>query len=238
MSHTNSTPNYSLPQFITTDKPAWLTDINGAFSAIDTGIDAAKDAADAAQGDATQAASDASDALTAASAADSKGSGAVASIANTFDATSTYGLNDLVMYNSLLYKCTTAVTTPGPWTGSTNWTRTTVENQLDLANSSITTKMNKAVTTDLQGSTITIQRCGSFVLVGLVGCPVSAIISNLSSYAITTHFRAVCYDITARKICLVNVGDDGVKVLDDQNVNYDATSSNQISGGFVFMSAN
>lgn len=46
MSHTNSTTNYNLPQFISTDKPAWLTDVNDAMSAIDTGIAAAKSVAD------------------------------------------------------------------------------------------------------------------------------------------------------------------------------------------------
>lgn len=55
MSHTNSTTNYNLPQFVGTDKPAWLTDINGAFSAIDTAIKSAKDTADTAAGDATTA---------------------------------------------------------------------------------------------------------------------------------------------------------------------------------------
>ena len=53
MSATNHTANYNLPQFIGTDVPSWLTDINGAFSAIDTAIDAAKDAADGAAGDVT-----------------------------------------------------------------------------------------------------------------------------------------------------------------------------------------
>lgn len=38
MGHTNSTPNFSLPQFLANDKPAWLTDINGAFSTIDTNM--------------------------------------------------------------------------------------------------------------------------------------------------------------------------------------------------------
>lgn len=55
MSHTNSTTNYNLPQFVGTDKPAWLTDINGAFSSIDTAIKGAKDTADTAAGDATTA---------------------------------------------------------------------------------------------------------------------------------------------------------------------------------------
>ena len=36
--HTNSTSNYELPQFIGTDKPQWLTDINQAFASIDSAI--------------------------------------------------------------------------------------------------------------------------------------------------------------------------------------------------------
>lgn len=35
MSHTNNTTNYNLPQFVSSDKPTWLGDVNGAFSAID-----------------------------------------------------------------------------------------------------------------------------------------------------------------------------------------------------------
>ena len=38
MGHTNSTANLSLPQFIGTDKPTWLGDVNGAFSAIDSKV--------------------------------------------------------------------------------------------------------------------------------------------------------------------------------------------------------
>lgn len=49
MSATNSTTNYNLPQFIGTDKPAWLTDFNGAMADIDTAIKAAKDVGDNAQ---------------------------------------------------------------------------------------------------------------------------------------------------------------------------------------------
>ena len=48
MSSTNSTSHYNLPQFIGTDKPAWLTDVNGAMSAIDAGIYEAKTKADTA----------------------------------------------------------------------------------------------------------------------------------------------------------------------------------------------
>lgn len=42
MSHTNSTENYNLPQFIDTDIPDWLTDVNKGYSDIDAGMQANK----------------------------------------------------------------------------------------------------------------------------------------------------------------------------------------------------
>ena len=66
MAHTNSTTNYALPQFIGTDKPAWLTDVNNAYSAIDTAIKAAADAASGAAATAASAANTAGNAQTAA----------------------------------------------------------------------------------------------------------------------------------------------------------------------------
>lgn len=139
MSHTNSTTNYSLPQFLSSDKPFWLTDVNQAYVAIDTGMKNAQDTADAASTAATSAGSDATAALTAAATADSKGSGAVASIADTFSDVSTYAVGDLVIYNNLLYVCTVDVITPGPWTGAANWDRTT----LASIDSDLITKVNK-----------------------------------------------------------------------------------------------
>ena len=137
MGHTNSTTNYSLPQFVTTDKPAWLTDINGAFSAIDSGLHTAQTDATTAKNTADNAQSDATAAGTAASTADTKAAGAIASIADAFDTTATYAVGDLVMYNSLLYVCSVAVTTPGAWTGTTNWTRTTVEEKMPTSSENL-----------------------------------------------------------------------------------------------------
>lgn len=51
MGHTNITPNYSLPQFIDSDKPAWLDDVNQAYSAIDTALKANADAITQTAGD-------------------------------------------------------------------------------------------------------------------------------------------------------------------------------------------
>ena len=45
MSHTNSTTNYGLPQFLGTDKPSWLGDVNTAYADIDTQMKANADAA-------------------------------------------------------------------------------------------------------------------------------------------------------------------------------------------------
>ena len=48
MASTNKTPNYDLPQFIASDKPTWLGDVNGAMLAIDTAMhDNAEDATNA-----------------------------------------------------------------------------------------------------------------------------------------------------------------------------------------------
>lgn len=55
MSHTNSTTNYNLPQFIGTDKPTWLNDVNGAMSAIDTQMKLNADSATSAGTNATTA---------------------------------------------------------------------------------------------------------------------------------------------------------------------------------------
>lgn len=49
MSYTNKTHNYDLPQWLGNDKPTWLTDMNGAFSAIDTAIKGASDSGSSAE---------------------------------------------------------------------------------------------------------------------------------------------------------------------------------------------
>lgn len=137
MSHTNSTTNYGLPQFLTSDKPAWLTDINNAFSDIDNAVYTAQTKADTAFTDAGNAQTDATTAINNAAAADAKGSGAIASIETAFDPTTIYSVGAKVMYNSLLYRCIVAVTTPGPWTGSDNWERITVDSLISTTDSKI-----------------------------------------------------------------------------------------------------
>ena len=64
MGHTNSTPNIGLPQFIGTDKPTWLGDVNGAMSAIDTKIGSIDAAIATVDAKADNAVADASGAVT------------------------------------------------------------------------------------------------------------------------------------------------------------------------------
>lgn len=64
MSFTNSTPNYGLPQWIAADKPKFLTDINNAFSTIDTQLKNANDTANTAADNSTSALSIAGQAAT------------------------------------------------------------------------------------------------------------------------------------------------------------------------------
>ena len=51
-------------------------------------------------------------------------------LAPDFSTSATYAVNALCVYNGVLYRCTTAVTTAGAWTGSTNWAEATVEDVL------------------------------------------------------------------------------------------------------------
>lgn len=64
MSHTNSTANLGLPQFIGTDKPTWLSDVNGAFAAIDSYAGSNDAALAITDGKADTAIADASNAVT------------------------------------------------------------------------------------------------------------------------------------------------------------------------------
>lgn len=48
-----------------------------------------------------------------------------------FSTSATYDLGDLVSYNNVIYKCISAITTAGSWTGSTNWSEKTLEQLLD-----------------------------------------------------------------------------------------------------------
>lgn len=57
------------------------------------------------------------------------GGGSTEIIADDFDATSTYAVGDYVVYDGILYKCTTAVSTAGQWDAN-DWTETIVMDEV------------------------------------------------------------------------------------------------------------
>lgn len=79
MSFTNKTPNYDLPQYVSSDKPTYLGDFNQAMSTIDTAMKNNNDLAESANNSATSALSQANQALTSAESAESNASKASAS---------------------------------------------------------------------------------------------------------------------------------------------------------------
>lgn len=91
MSHTNSTTNYGLPQFLSSDKPAWMADINVAMSDIDAQMKLNADAASTANTDI----------------------GTIAlNFASGYSNMSTYDVGDVVVYDKRMYVCDVAVTVP------------------------------------------------------------------------------------------------------------------------------
>ena len=91
MSHTNSTTNYGLPEFLSSDKPAWMADINTAFATIDTQMKANADSAGQANTDV----------------------GTMGlNFAPGYSNASTYAVGDIVTYNKRVYICDVAVTVP------------------------------------------------------------------------------------------------------------------------------
>lgn len=104
MSHTNKTPNYDLPQFIGTDKASWLGDLNPAFLAIDTGMQANKVAAQAAEVSAGEASALAQSANSVANSANNSATKALSEIDNWIEINiNNPDTTNFVQYNCLLH---------------------------------------------------------------------------------------------------------------------------------------
>lgn len=145
MSHTNSTANLSLPQFIGSDKPTWLGDVNGAFSAIDS-YAGTNDAAVAA------AASDATSAISQASAAVSTANNANTTAGNA----STVANNAIGVANNAVTIAGVVDTKVGLLADLTTTDRTSIVNAINEVNAAVGTVPTAAqVSYDNTGSGLT-----------------------------------------------------------------------------------
>lgn len=59
-------------------------------------------------------------------------------IQDEFSSSSTYAVGALVIYNTKIYRCHTAVSSAGEWTGSTNWTEQKLNDLLNLKQNTLT----------------------------------------------------------------------------------------------------
>lgn len=66
-------------------------------------------------------------------------------IADSYSASSTYAIGDVVIYNGGLYKCTTTISSAEAWTSS-HWSATTVDGLISNLQTTIATKVDKTTT--------------------------------------------------------------------------------------------
>ena len=213
MSHSNYTDNYNLPQFAPTDKPAWLTDINDAFEAIDETMRDIDDKA-------TNAASDIEDiegqlptTTATANAAKAGVDNLSASVSDGFSTTNTYSIGDLVIYGNLLYRCHTAITTAGAWTGSLNWERISIADYFAPMTTSERTYVSyfNVTITDLPAGGVTSQNIDISSVMGSNEELVGAVVVS------TTNAALDCYECdlfdAIHVLCLItNRGPSAVSI--------------------------
>ena len=144
MGHTNSTANLALPQFIGTDKPTWLSDVNGAFAAIDTyagNNDAALAITDA---KADTAVNDAASAVTTATNA-----------ANTAGTASTQATNAVTVAGNALTVANGINSKVGVLTDLTTTDKSSVVNAINEVNAGLASPTAAQVSYDNTGSGLT-----------------------------------------------------------------------------------
>lgn len=149
MGHTNETSNYHLPQFIGTDKPTWLGDVNGAMLAIDNAIaGVASDATSAvsiANGAATLAtsASEAASAATTTAEAASTAATSAASVANTAADTANNAQSTAVLAKSTADTASATATATDTKVGALTDLQTTDKTSVVAAINEIDGEVNK-----------------------------------------------------------------------------------------------
>lgn len=73
------------------------------------------------------------------------GSVDLSSIVPEFSSSKTYPVNSFVSYNGKIYKCSTAVSTAGAFTGSTNWTESPLVVSSESSNAVVSTTLDSAL---------------------------------------------------------------------------------------------
>lgn len=84
-------------------------------------------------------------------------SGFADNLAAEYDPTATYAVGDLCIYNTVLYRCNTAISTPEAW-NSIHWTATSIDEELDTLSGVVNGKADQSDLDDLEDEVETIPR--------------------------------------------------------------------------------
>lgn len=190
MSSTNHTTNYNLPQFVGSDKPAWLGDINPAMSAIDTAINnaattAAQGVSDAstAQTKADSAYTLAGDANTAAGTAQTTANTAVAqSNTNAGKITALENKFDLSVINNI-----TQLPSTGQWSNGCDFTLAQNTDGSVFKFYGVYDVYNNS------GSTINVQKSPVAGMSGYYGIATGLYLNTAATEAYTIHPAGICW---------------------------------------------
>ena len=167
--------------------------------------------------------------------------GLATNYAPNYDNTSTYAVNDLVVYSGKLYKCNTAITTAEDWTAA-HWTAVDIKTLLANAQSQINSKLDKvtSVTTYHQayvknngGAQSMINYSTSAIAGGLVQRDLNGQISVPSAPSATTDATSKDYVDTALA-GKVDVKPDGTNDLISNNKVSTKYLPDQILGQLLF----
>ena len=224
MGHTNSTANYNLPQFVGSDKPTWLGDVNGAMSAIDAAIANAASAATDAASVATNAATVAAGAVTTANAASatataaSTAAGTATSTANTAADTANNAQSTAVSaYNKAL--------TVGDVTELTTTDKTSAVAAINEVNAALGNKADAATVGDLTDLTT----ADKTSVVNAINEVVAALPSAGGSVSVTADGVKGTTTLIAELGALV----DYTKLNSDSRLIYELTDGNKIVFGMA-----
>lgn len=134
MASTNKTTNYELSQFISTDKPTFLSDYNGDMLKIDTAVKGVDTKAESAKSTAESASASATSAVSAASAAQSDATTAI----TTANSASTTATNAATTANNAQTTATAADTKVGNLANLTTTDKTDIVSAVNEVNAKVT----------------------------------------------------------------------------------------------------
>ena len=125
-------------------------------------------------------------------------------IQDEFSSSSTYAVGALVIYNTKIYRCHTAVSSAGAWTGSTNWTEQKLSDLLNLKQNTLTAGSNITISGNVISANNTTYGAASSSELGLV--KVSATPQAVASNAVSaTASRTYAVQLDSSNNAVVNV---------------------------------